>query len=140
LRRIIMFKTLIVEDNGAFRQSLKRILVARFPSMDIGEAADGKEALQKVDAVEPNLIFVDIKLPGGNGLELTKRIKADHPKITIIILTSYDLPEYREAANQCGANYFLSKDISTEELLKLVQLILSREERASKHPDEDQGN
>lgn len=120
-----MFKTLVVEDNRTFRQSLKELLFARFPFMEIGEAADGKEALKKVDALEPNLIFVDIKLPGENGLELTKRIKLDHPKVTIIILTSYDLPEYRQAADRCGANYFISKDISTEELVKLVQLILS---------------
>lgn len=120
-----MVKTLIVEDNTAFRQSFKELLCTRFPSMVVGEATDGKEALQKIDAIVPDIIFMDIKLPGQNGLELTKRIRANHPKILIVILTSYDLPEYRQAANQCGANYFLPKSTSTEEVVELVQSILS---------------
>lgn len=121
-----MVKTLIVEDNASFRQSLKEILCKRFPFMVVAEAADGKEALQKVDAFLPDLIFMDIKLPGENGLELTKKIRTYYPKIIIIILTSYDLPEYREAAYQYGANYFVSKSSSTrEEILALVESILS---------------
>ncbi|MBW1744461.1 MAG: response regulator transcription factor [Deltaproteobacteria bacterium] len=90
-----MFKTLIVEDNIPFRQSLKAVLDTEFPSMDIEEAANGTEALEKVTTFGPNLIFMDIKLPGINGLELTKKIKGDNASIVIIILTSYDLPEYR---------------------------------------------
>ena len=94
--------------------------------MDVGEAVDGKEALQKVETLGPDLIFMDIKLPGENGLDLTKKIRADYPKIIIIILTSYDLPEYRQAAYQYGAKYFISKGLwSGEEILALVESILS---------------
>jgi len=94
--------------------------------MVVWEAVNVKEALQKVDALLPDLMFIDIRLPGKNGLELTKKIKTYHPKIIIIILTSYDLSEYREAAHQYGANYFLSKASSTrEEILVLVESILS---------------
>jgi DNA-binding NarL/FixJ family response regulator len=53
---------------------------------------------------------MDLRLPGENGLELTKKIKAQYPGIIIVILTNYDLPEYREAAYQCGADHFVSKD------------------------------
>jgi len=94
--------------------------------MDISEAADGEEALEKIKAHLPDLIFMDIKLPGESGLELTKKIKADSPQMVIIILTSYDLPEYREAASKYGANYFLSKGSTTKEnILTLVKSILS---------------
>ena len=121
-----MFKILIVEDNASFRQSLKEILSTRFPFMVVWEAVDGKEALQKVDAFSPDLIFMDIRLPWENGLKITKKIKSYYPKTIIIILTSYDLPEYREAAHQYGANYFLSKGSSTrEDILALVESILS---------------
>jgi len=93
--------------------------------MDFIEAADGLETFQKIDSHPPNLILMDIKLPGENGLELTRRIKADYPEIIVIILTSHDLPEYREAASRCGANYFHSKgSIATEELSKLIKSIL----------------
>jgi DNA-binding NarL/FixJ family response regulator len=120
-----VFKTLIVEDNVTFRQSLKEVLDAEFPSMDIEEAADGTEALQKVGTFDPHLIFMDIKLPGTNGLELTRKIKGDNANVTIIILTSYDLPEYRAAAAEYGADHFIPKGSSSrEELLKLVYSVL----------------
>ena len=120
-----MCKTLIVEDNPSFRQLLKEILDARFPSMEIIEDPDGKEVLQKVDSLHPDLIFMDIQLPGENGLQLAKKIKGIDPNVTIIILTSYDIPEYREAAFQSGANHFITKNSSTREFLALVESILS---------------
>jgi DNA-binding NarL/FixJ family response regulator len=94
--------------------------------MDIVEAIDGNEALQKIETPPPDLIFIDIKLPGESGLELTKKIKALYPDVNIIILTSYDLPEYRDAAYRNKANYFLSKGSSTKaDILALVDSILS---------------
>ena len=121
-----MSRILIVEDNATFRQSLKEVLLTEFPSIVVEEAADGKEALRKVDVFRPEIIFMDIKLPGENGLELTKRIKAGDPGITVIILTSYDLPEYRQAADEYGADYFLSKSSSSgREIASLVESILS---------------
>jgi YesN/AraC family two-component response regulator len=121
-----MLKTLIFEDSAFFRQLLKETLHSRFPSMNIAEAENGKDALQKVESLRPHLIFMDIKLPGENGLELTKKIKARYSDISIIILTSYDLPEYREAAREYQADHFLSKGASTkEDILTLVQSIIT---------------
>ena len=120
-----MFKTILVEDSSSFRQLVKNDLQDEFPSMDIIEAADGVEAFQKIDGHPPNLIFMDISLPGENGLELTRRIKADYPEVIIIILTSHDSPEYREAAIRCKADYFFSKEaISNNGILTLVKSIL----------------
>ena len=120
-----MFKTMLVEDSTSFRQVVKNNLQDQFPSMDIIEAADGVEAFQKIDSHPPNLIFMDISLPGENGLELTRKIKADYPGVIIIMLTSHDSPEYREAAIRCKANYFLSKgSIATDEIFKLVKSII----------------
>jgi len=121
-----MIKTLIVEDSPFFRQLLKETLQSQFPSMEIMEATNGKDALQKIDALLPDLVFMDIKLPGESGLDLTQKIKSRHPGIRILILTSYDFPEYREAAAQYGANHFLSKGTTTkDQILALVQSILS---------------
>jgi CheY-like chemotaxis protein len=107
-------KVLIVEDSTLFRQLLKETLHDRFPSIEIHEAANGEEALQKVETLRPHLIFMDIRLPGENGLELTQKVKTRYPNIIVIILTGYDLPEYREASSQY-ADYFFSKDSSTAE-------------------------
>jgi len=121
-----MCKILIVEDNASFRQSLKNILHLKFPSIVIEEAADGNETLQKVDAVRPELIFMDIQLPGRDGLQLTREIKASYPNRKVIILTSHDLPEFREAAVLCGATRFITKDsLIWEEIETLIKPISS---------------
>ena len=94
--------------------------------MLIEEAADSKEALQRIEDQVPDIIFMDIKLPGESGLKLTQKIKTTYPKIKIIILTSYNLPEYRDAAHQYGATHFLAKSSSTSnEIIELVESILS---------------
>jgi len=94
--------------------------------MTLDEAKDGKEALHKIGHSPPDLIFMDIKLPGENGLQITKRIRGSDTEAKIIILTSHDYPEYREAANRFGANHFISKGSSTaEEIVSLVKSILA---------------
>ena len=120
-----MFRTLIVEDSNFYRQLLKETLHNRFPKMEVSEAVDGEEALKKITTSPPDLIFMDIKLPGESGLELTKKIKTKYPDIIVIILTSYDLSEYREAANQYKANHFLPKgSANRDQILSLVKSIL----------------
>jgi two-component system response regulator YesN len=118
-------RILIVEDNSTFRQTLRGLLDARFPFFHCEEAGEGKEALTKVNEFFPELIFMDIKLPGESGLELTKKIKSSHPEIIIIILTNYDLPEYRDVAMRNGADYFLSKGSSnTQDIVSLVESVV----------------
>ncbi len=120
-----MFRTMLVEDSPSFRQVVKDNLQDQFPSMEIIEAADGAEAFQKIDGRPPNLIFMDISLPGENGLELTRKIKADYPNVTVIILTSHDSPEYREAAIRYKADYFFSKGaLLNDGVFTLVKSIL----------------
>jgi CheY-like chemotaxis protein len=121
-----MAKTLIVEDSTFFRQLLKETLLSRFPEMDISEVGNAEEALSKMVTFTPDLIFVDIRLPGESGLEFTRKIRNTYPNIPIIILTSYDLPEYREAAKESRADHFLSKGTATKEnILEMVKSILS---------------
>jgi len=117
-----MMQTLIVEDNTLFREYLVELLCEQFPAMHIAEARDGDEAWSEFLAHRPDLIFMDIRLPGSNGLELTRSIKNSEPGVVVIILTSYDLPEYQEAARQNGASFFLTKGkASQEEILDLVR-------------------
>jgi len=120
-----MFRTMVVEDSSSFREIIKYNLRDQFPSMEIIEAANGVEAFQKMDLAPPNLIFMDIGLPGENGLELTKKIKADHPDVIVIILTSHDSQEYREAAIRYKADYFFSKEaLLNDGVFTLVKSIL----------------
>lgn len=116
------FRILIVEDNRIFREGVKESLRTSFPTGTVDEAVDGREVLKKVGSFHPDFILMDINLPGENGLELTKEIKATHPNIIIFILTNYDIPEYREAAFQFGADRFLGKSsLNSSELEQLVR-------------------
>jgi len=120
------FKTFIVEDNAPFRQTLLEGLSTRFPGMIFAEASIAEEVLPKVETFLPDLIFMDIKIPGESGLSLTQKIKARYPETLVIILTGYDMPEYRQAAYERGANDFLVKgSFTNEEILNLVESILS---------------
>jgi DNA-binding NarL/FixJ family response regulator len=118
----LKMKTLIVEDNANYRQILKDSLQTLFPSMVIHEATEGNEALERVVTFQPELIFMDIRLPGENGLQLTEKIKTRYPDTKVVILTSYDSLEYREAAIRCGANCFISKDsLSWQQIKNLIK-------------------
>jgi DNA-binding NarL/FixJ family response regulator len=119
-----MLKVLLVEDNRIYREAFKDNLLQRFPVMSVVEAENADEALQKIKATPPDLIFMDIRLPGMNGLQLTQRIKKEFPRIPIAILTGYDLPEYRRAAVEYGADGFLVKEsLKWEEIAALVKSI-----------------
>jgi DNA-binding NarL/FixJ family response regulator len=105
-----MFKTMLVEDNASFRDAVRNDLVSRFPSMKVVEASNGEEAFQNLASNPADLIFMDISLPGKNGILLTKEIKTDHQNTAVVMLSGYDLNDYRKAALQSGANGFIGKD------------------------------
>src|SRR5512137_923322 len=115
-----MFRTLIIEDHLGFQALLKETLHSVSPTMEITEAADADEAFEKISSSCPDLIFMDIRLPGENGLELTRRIRDEYPLTIIVILTSYDFPEYREAALMNGADHFLLKGSATREHIETL--------------------
>jgi DNA-binding NarL/FixJ family response regulator len=120
-----MFKILIVDPNDPFRRSLKKVLLNRFPFVDIREASDGRKGSELVHDFSPNLIFLEIHLPSQSGLNLARQIKIDHPEIIIVVLTSYDLPEYKAAAKDSGVEHLVPKDDWTgEDMIELVHSIL----------------
>lgn len=120
-----MINVLIAEDNAAYRRSLHQVLAGRFPFMQITESADGADALHQALARHYDLIFMDVRLPQGNGLDLTRAIKAVFDNSIVCVITSYDLPEYREAALRNGADRFMVKGDSTgEDIVAMVESVL----------------
>lgn len=120
-----MINVLIAEDNAAYRRSLHQVLAGRFPFMQITESADGADALHQALARHYDLIFMDVRLPQGNGLDLTRAIKAVFDTSIVCVITSYDLPEYREAALRNGADRFMVKGDSTgEDIVAMVESVL----------------
>ncbi|MBW1690906.1 MAG: response regulator [Deltaproteobacteria bacterium] len=127
-----MTTILIVEANALIRRSFREILCRQFPSVSVEEAEDMGEAMEKVQNLRPALIFVDIKVRGGHGLSLTKKIKSQFPSTTIAMITPYDLPEYRKAAVEWGANFFLSKCCSSrKEIVEVAHSVISKKSKTN---------
>jgi len=121
-----MHEILIVEDNVEFRETFAATLSLRFPDISVSQAKNGIEAFREIWRRPPDLIFMDLRLPGLNGLELTREVKKIHPSITVMVLTHLDSPEYRTAAFQSGADFFLSKESArAEAILSLVERMFS---------------
>ena len=122
-----MSSVLIVENNDFFRRSFKEILKMYIPSLSVAESADGSDALTKINESFPDIVFMDIRLPGKNGLDLTREIKGHHPDLVVSIFTSYDLPEYRKIAEEYGADHFLLKDALTgAEIAAMVKAVIEK--------------
>lgn len=117
-----MYSVLIVENNSFFRKSFSETLRMYIPNLFIDEASTGREAVQRLNAHLPNMVFMDIHLAGKNSLLLTKEIKTQHPEIAVCIFTNYDIPEYRNIAHQYGADHFFLKDaVSGAQIAELIQ-------------------
>lgn len=129
-----MTRAMIFEGNPAFQEIFKDIFRSRFPSVEVLEVVNGKKAMEKVEGFLPDLILIDIRLPDDNPLEFIQRIKAHHPEIIVILLGSYDLPEYRETASRHGADYFMVKDSPTGDYFALIESILSARGLSLKMP------
>jgi DNA-binding NarL/FixJ family response regulator len=100
---------LIVEDNPVFRDVLRSILCTWFPGLQICEAGGLVEGHARFVEQGPGVVFVDIGLPDGNGLDLVKRIKQEAPQTTVAVCTTHEHPAYQEAARASGADCFLGK-------------------------------
>ncbi len=105
-----MLTVLVVDDVQVYREIIKTEILRRFPSLRVEEAPTGQVALEKINDLCPQVVFMDIGLPDENGLRLTQRIKTEHPGIHVAIVTGHDLPEYRQAAARYGADRFFVKD------------------------------
>jgi YesN/AraC family two-component response regulator len=124
-------KALIVEDNSLNRDTLRGLFLRYFPLMRVEEASDGKEAMQKVESFQPDLILMDIRLPDISGLDLTKRIKIKNPDVKVLILTGHHYPEYQEMAIRYGADGFLVKGGSSKEILAMIESFFPKAEESA---------
>ena len=121
-----MISILIIDPNIPFQQSLKKLLRKHFPDATVDVACNGREGLQKTGALHPQLILLEIHLPGNSGLELAGQFKSIQPKAIIALLTSYNSPEYETAAKKAGIAHLIPKDEWTgDDIVGLVQSIVS---------------
>ncbi len=111
----------LVDDHQVVRDGLRRMLEFDADMEVVGEAADAKEVLARVELASPDVILMDIKMPGVDGIELTRQLKEKQPSCNVIMLTLYD--EYLPQAIEAGAVGYLLKDIKREELTKAIRAV-----------------
>jgi DNA-binding NarL/FixJ family response regulator len=116
-----MTKIVIVDDQALFREGLRTLLSIR-PDMDVvGEAADGAEAVALVDALRPDVVLMDLRMPTVDGIQATARIRERWPEIPVLVLTTFDDDANLFGALKAGASGYLLKDVSSETLISAVQ-------------------
>ena len=120
-------RILIADDHPLFRDGLRVLLESVADMQVIGEAATGDEALAQAHALQPDLILMDIKMPGINGIEATRRILQASPHIRILILTMFEDDESVFAAVRAGARGYLLKGAVQEETLRAIHAVASGE-------------
>lgn len=114
-------RVLVVEDQDIVREGLRALLDMDGRVEVVGEAREGVEALRKVPQLKPEVALVDVRMPGMDGVELTERLSVDHPRVSVIILTTFDEDEYVFGGLRAGAKGYLLKNSSSEEVIQAVE-------------------
>ena len=123
---------LLVDDHPIVRKGTKEMLEPHADFLVIGEAADGREALAFVNATRPDVILMDVSMPGMNGIEATKQIKQYHPSVAVLVLTSFDDDAYVFALLEAGAAGYILKNAREEELINAIRAVFHGE--SALHP------
>ncbi len=120
-----MIRILIADDHTIVREGLKQILAETSDMMVADEATNGLEALDKVARQAFNVVLLDISMPGRNGLDVLRQLKAEHPGVPVLILSMYSEEQYAMRALRAGAAGYLTKDSAAEELILAIRKISS---------------
>ncbi|MFG2872718.1 response regulator [Streptomyces sp. NPDC048338] len=120
-----MTTVLIADDQAMQRFGFRMLLESQDDMTVVGEAANGTEAIRLVDRFHPDVVLMDIRMPGLDGIEATRRIIATGARTRVLIVTTFDLDEYAYDGLRAGASGFLVKDAQPEELLAGVRAVAS---------------
>jgi len=114
-------KVVICDDQATIRDGIEMLLSLEKDITVVGRAQDGWEAVELAARHQPDLVLMDLKMPGMNGIEATRQIRARHPAVKVLVLTTYDDDEWVFDAVRAGASGYLLKDTPREELIRAVK-------------------
>ncbi len=120
-------RVLIADDHDLVRDGLHRML-SRTPGLQVvGDASNGREAVELCRRLNPDLVLMDVRMPEMDGLEATRAIKAEQPTVMVLVVTTYENPDYLLEALKAGAAGYVLKDAPKERLLSSVRRVLEGE-------------
>jgi two-component system NarL family response regulator len=120
-------RVLVVDDHPVVREGLTLFLAGQDDFELAGQASSGEEAVEMVNQIKPNVILMDLKMPGIGGIEAIRQIKKDNPTVKILALTVYTEDEYVKEALRAGAQGYLLKEVSQAELLEAIRAVMRDE-------------
>jgi DNA-binding NarL/FixJ family response regulator len=115
-----VIRVLLVDDHTILREGVRALLAGEPRIVVVGEAGNGSEALDKVEALHPDIVLMDMVMPVMNGLEATGHIKRSHPEVKVLILSMYDDDEYVQQVIQAGASGYLLKGMAADDLILAI--------------------
>jgi DNA-binding NarL/FixJ family response regulator len=118
-----VIRVLIADDQALVRGGFRMILDAQEDIEVVGEASDGREALDRIRELAPDVVLMDIRMPELDGLEATRRLLGGNGSCRVLILTTFDLDEYVYEAMKAGASGFLIKDVRPEQLADAIRVV-----------------
>jgi DNA-binding NarL/FixJ family response regulator len=116
-------RVLLADDQDLLRHGFKMIINAQDDMETVGEAAGGAQAIAQATALRPDVVLMDVRMPGTDGIEATRHIAAHLPEVKVLILTTFDVDEYAFTGLRAGASGFLLKNVRTEELLAGIRTV-----------------
>lgn len=116
-----MIRVLLVDDHPVVREGIRGMLSAEADLAIVGDAASGPEAVARAAELEPDVVLMDLRMPGGDGVEATERIRAEQPGVHVLVLTTYDTDADILRAVEAGATGYLLKDTPRAELAEAVR-------------------
>jgi len=122
-----MIRVLVADDQALVRDGFRMILDEQEDIEVVGEAADGLEAVARARELRPDLVLMDVRMPGRDGLEATRELLRELPETHVLILTTFDLNEYVYEAMRAGASGFLLKDVPRRQLIEGVRTVAAGE-------------
>ena len=116
-------RVLIVDDHGIVRAGIRSLLDGQSDMEVVGEAAGGEEAIEKANELKPDLVLMDIAMPGMNGIEATRRIKEEVPDTSVLVLSMHDDEEFFFPVLRAGASGYILKEAEPQELLYAIRTV-----------------
>ncbi len=118
-----MIRILLVDDQTIIRQGLRSLLESKPDLQVVGDAENGHRAIQQVEALQPDVVLMDIRMPGMDGVAATQFISQHYATTKVLVLTTFDDDEYVSQAMRVGANGYLLKDTPSDELALAIRLV-----------------
>jgi two-component system response regulator NreC len=114
-------KVLLVDDHTLFREGMRALLSRASDIEVVGEAADGQQALDLAEKLSPDVVIMDLVMPGMNGMQATQHLRERHPDIKILILSMYDYDEYIRQTLRAGASGYVLKSAAGDDLMRAIR-------------------